>query len=101
MASVSRQLPRAASLKLPLNRTSIVSTVARGSFHSLVAPIRPFCLPISQTANFTNTVTRKMATAAQPPAKAYDHEIVDMAAYIHNNEKPSDIAVSCQRDFKM
>lgn len=34
------------------------------------------------------------ATAVPAPAKEYDHEIVDMAKYVHHYNIDSDVAVS-------
>ncbi|KAK5004440.1 hypothetical protein LTR28_008915 [Elasticomyces elasticus] len=42
----------------------------------------------------TTSIPKSDAMASPAPAKEYDHEIVDMASYIHNYKIDSDLALA-------
>ncbi|KAK4996218.1 ATP-binding cassette transporter CGR1, partial [Elasticomyces elasticus] len=45
----------------------------------------------------TTSIPKSDAMASPAPAKEYDHEIVDMASYIHNYKIDSDLAFDTAR----
>lgn len=94
MSSLSRNLLRTSTRSLrrgaPLSCLS-VRTAARASYTSQLSSFRA-AAPFS-----TTMIPRNDAVAAPAPPKEFDHEIVDMASYVHHYKVESDLAVSWTR----
>lgn len=94
MSSLSRNLLRTSTRSLrrgaPLSCLS-VRTAAKASYTSQLSSFRA-AAPFS-----TTMIPRNDAVAAPAPPKEFDHEIVDMASYVHHYKVESDLAVSWTR----
>lgn len=94
MSSLSRNLLRTSTKSLrrgaPLSCLS-VRTAARASYTPQLSSFRA-AAPFS-----TTMIPRNDAVAAPAPPKEFDHEIVDMASYVHHYKVESDLAVSWTR----
>ena len=77
--------------KLPLPQ------VARISASAGTSKIATFCRSSTRAAFSSMPTLKDQAQAVPAPAKQFDHEITDMASYVHNYKVDSELAVSSRR----